>query len=759
MDRYGKERAALLATGAPGLSSARLLASLTDEALRRLTASSPHPPPHRWALIALGGYGAGVLLPTSDIDILLVSEGSPDLLKPFVESVLYPLWDAGLDVGHQVRSPKQHLVASRNELTVLAATLTGRVVCGDADYGRAVLERCCSDAQRRSRRVLPALAGRGRPGSPYLLEPDLKNGAGGRRDYDELVWTAAVLAGRPQATPSLLVEAGLLSDSEMGLTDTASAVTAEARWELGIAGHGSRLTLQAVDSLTTDAQSVQIAVADTAHVLDRVRRRTAGADVETTVAAEGSRPLSAEEVFAMLRLGAECVAPLEEAAWLGRLDPVVPGFKALLPLRRPALAHSLTVGAHSITCAAIAATLPDAGHTLLEHSRGAIADDRPLLVAALAHDRGKTEAGPGHPERGADAAADCARRFGLGAQGQTDVADLVRLHLLLADSAVHRDLDSEDVVLSIAERIGRRSLLPSLHVLTVADALSTGPAAWSSWQEALIGTLVSRVDAALSPEVDGAGLAKRGEEIRAGALTALTDGTPSEAGDFIEGAPLRYLASREPAQVVKHARLVAELEAQQGPQVARLSVGPSASPGAFEVAVVAHDRPELFARIAGAFTLAGLNILGVDAYTTAARIALDVFTVRSATLAAVEHETWQRAERYLQASLADRLELEARLAERRRHYANPRAQVNTHVSIDASAGFDTAVVVTAPDRVGLLYDIARAIASVGLEIRWAKALTVDGVAKDTFHVVGPDGEAPTDAGILGHVAMRIRERA
>ena len=79
-------------------------------------------------------------------------------------------------------------------------------------------------------------------------------------------------------------------------------------------------------------------------------------------------------------------------------------------------------------------------------------------------------------------------------------------------------------------------------------------------------------------------------------------------------------------------------------------------------------------------------------------------------------------------------------------------------STDASAGVDTTVLVTAPDRVGLLYDIARAISSVGLDIRWAKAVTAEGVARDAFHVVGPDGAAPTDPGLLGHLVMRIRER-
>jgi [protein-PII] uridylyltransferase len=352
---------------------------------------------------------------------------------------------------------------------------------------------------------------------------------------------------------------------------------------------------------------------------------------------------------------------------------------------------------------------------------------------------------------------DRAQRFGLDTQASADVADLVRLHLLLTDSAIHEDLDSEDVILGIAERISRRNLVPMLHVLTVADALSTGPAAWGPWQEALVDTLVSRVDAALSEGVDGAGLAKHGEEVRRAVLSKLSDEASRDALDFVRTAPLRYLASREPAQVAMHAQLVAALEARPGASLARLSVSPCAPPGAFEVAIAAHDRPELFARITGALTLSGLDILGADAYTTDKHIALDVFTVRSATLAAVGHETWQRAERYLQASLSDRLELETRLAHRRRHYPSGRPRVGTHVRVDTSAGYDTAVLVTASDRVGLLYDIARAITSVGLDIRWAKVLTVDGVARDTFHVAGADGQAPTDAGVLGHVSMRIRE--
>ena len=90
-----------------------------------------------------------------------------------------------------------------------------------------------------------------------------------------------------------------------------------------------------------------------------------------------------------------------------------------------------------------------------------------------------------------------------------------------------------------------------------------------------------------------------------------------------------------------------------------------------------------------------------------------------------------------------------------RHYP---VRAQGPVSVETgSAGWDTTVRVKAPDRPGLLYDLARAVSASGLDIRWAKVLTVEGMALDTFHVVGADGRAEDDPGILGHLSMRIRE--
>ena len=95
-----------IAEAEPGVQAARELSDLTDEAVRALAQAASSQLADRWALVALGGWGAGALLPASDLDSSSSPTHPPDRLKPFVEALFYPLWDAGLKVGHQVRSPK-----------------------------------------------------------------------------------------------------------------------------------------------------------------------------------------------------------------------------------------------------------------------------------------------------------------------------------------------------------------------------------------------------------------------------------------------------------------------------------------------------------------------------------------------------------------------------------------------------------------------------------------------------------------------------
>ena len=392
-----------------------------------------------------------------------------------------------------------------------------------------------------------------------------------------------------------------------------------------------------------------------------------------------------------------------------------------MAVRRPGLGHELTVGAHCLKAASVVAAEHADG--ALGRSRAAVGDLRIVQVAALAHDVGKVEGGAGHAERGAPSAAQAALAFGLGQGAAEDVAELVRLHLTLIETALRVDLDDEDAILRCAATVGRRELLAPLHLLTAADSMATGPATWTPWTATLVGTLVARLDAALSPTVDGAGLVERAEKVRAATVAALPESSTAEI-EFVNTANLRYLASREPAHIARDARLVAELTASSAADAALIAVSPGPVAGTHAVTVAAPDRPELLARLAGAMALSGLDILSVDAYGAPNNIALDVFVVTSATKRPVSPDTFASLERFARAALRDRLELATRLAERRRHY---RARLSTPVKVETiPSGWDTAIRVTAPDRPGLLHDIARAVSSEGVDIRWAKVQTIDG---------------------------------
>jgi [protein-PII] uridylyltransferase len=747
MERYLLRRQNLIAEATPGLHAARELAELTDEAVRELTRAASSQFKGRFGLAALGGWGSGAMLPSSDLDILVLSDAPEPKLKPFVEALLYPLWDAGLAVGHQVRTPRGQLRAMRDDLASCTAALTGRAIAGDIGWVDSVLADGAADAHRRRRAIMSELLERPRPGSPYLLEPELKEGAGGRRDHDELVWTAAVTSGCVQHTPRALVDAGFATGDEIVLVEDAAEVVATARFELARAGLGSCLTLDAAEMLrNTDVAAVQLALASTALVLSRVRRRTAGSIVRDDL------PLTPEEVFALLDAGDAALSALSEAAQSGGLDHLIPGMRDLMTLRRPGIGHVLTVGMHSLRAAVLVETLPADG--ALARSRAAVEHARTLQVAALAHDVGKRVPGPGHAQRGAEPAREAAVRFGLSPASAQDAADLVALHLLLPETAQRIDLDDEDAILLTAAQLSRRELLAPLHLLTAADSIATGPSTWTRWSAALTSGLVTRLDAALSDEVDGAGIASRGEAVRTEALAAVR-ARPNDEQAFVRSASLRYLASHRPAEVARDAGLVASLARSGSADDALIAVGAGPTPDSSVVTVVASDRPELLARVAGAMSLAGLDILALDAYGAPGGIALDAFVVASATRRPVTTETFTQLERLVRAALRDRLELRTRLEERRRHY-RPRTTAPVRVET-VSAGWDTAIQVSAPDRPGLLHDLAQAVSATGLDIRWAKVLTIDGLARDTFHVVGSDGGPVDDPGILGHLAMRLRE--
>ncbi|MFZ1982823.1 MAG: [protein-PII] uridylyltransferase, partial [Desulfatitalea sp.] len=153
-----------------------------------------------YAMIALGGYGRSEQCVYSDIDLLFLFENKvPAEAEALVREIIYPLWDMGLEVGHATRSIKECIQLARQDMEVLTALLDGRFVCGMSPLYHQLMDRLRvklltpKPAQIINWLVETNQERHARFGdSAYLLEPNLKEGQGGLRDYHTMLWIARI---------------------------------------------------------------------------------------------------------------------------------------------------------------------------------------------------------------------------------------------------------------------------------------------------------------------------------------------------------------------------------------------------------------------------------------------------------------------------------------------------------------------------------------------------------------------------------------
>ena len=180
----------------------------------------------RIALVGIGGTGRGEMAPYSDIDLLfMVRPADAKAATPLVEATLYTLWDLKLKIGHAVRTPDELIALSKTDMSIRTAFLEARWIWGDAAlfdganarFRREVVAGSGAGAGSGRAFVAAKLAERDerhvRTGdSRYLVEPNVKDGKGGLRDLHTLYWIANHLFGIERGQG--MVEAGLLSARE-----------------------------------------------------------------------------------------------------------------------------------------------------------------------------------------------------------------------------------------------------------------------------------------------------------------------------------------------------------------------------------------------------------------------------------------------------------------------------------------------------------------------------------------------------------------
>ena len=200
-----------LQQGADGLDTARLLCAVQDEVIHALydyttthviRARNPTEA-ERIAIVATGGYGRGVMAPSSDTDLLFLRayKASPHT-ESVIEYMLYAMWDMGLKVGHAFRTPNECVKLAAEDVTIKTSLLDARFICGDEVLATDMFELFQKEAVKGKDALFIAdkLAERdgrhARHGDArYVVEPNLKEGKGGLRDLQTLYWITKHMYG------------------------------------------------------------------------------------------------------------------------------------------------------------------------------------------------------------------------------------------------------------------------------------------------------------------------------------------------------------------------------------------------------------------------------------------------------------------------------------------------------------------------------------------------------------------------------------
>ncbi|MCI3905423.1 [protein-PII] uridylyltransferase [Streptomyces spectabilis] len=756
------------------------LAELTDGWLSGLFAAGAADlgAPRGAALVAVGGYGRGELSPRSDLDLLLLHDGSagPGALAALADRIWYPVWDLGLSLDHSVRTPAEARATAADDLKVQLGLLDARHVAGDLGLTTALRATVLADWRNQAPKRLPELrelcAERAeRQGElSHLLEPDLKEARGGLRDATALRAVAASwLADAPRegladarralldvrdalhlttgrATDRLALQEQDQVAAELGLldADTLLRQVYEAARTLSYAGdvtwrevsrvlraRGARPRLRGLlgGARTTAAERSPLAEGvveqDGEVVLARAARperdpvlplRAAAAAAQAGLPlslhavrhlAATARPLptpwpaeAREQLVTLLGAGRPTVQVWEALEAEGLITRLLPDWERVRCRPQRNAVHTWTVDRHLVETAVRASAL----------TRRVGRPDL-LLMAGLLHDIGKGWPGD-HSVAGEIIARDVATRIGFDSTDAAVLARLVRHHLLLVETATRRDLDDPATVKTVAEAVGTQGTLELLHALTEADALATGPAAWSSWRGCLVTDLVRRVGAVL-------------------------------AGNEPVERP-------EPPASAEQERLALEAFRTGGPVLSlRTRAGPAPEEPAeglgVELLIAVPERPGILAAAAGVLAThrltvrtAELRVLELPSEVGGSVLLLD-------WRVAAEYGSLPQAARLrsdLVRALDGSLDIAGRLAER--DAAHPRRRgvlaPPPRVAV-ASAGSRRATVieVRAQDAPGLLHRIGLALEAAGVRVRSAHVSTLGANAVDAFYVTGADG--------------------
>ena len=697
------------------------------------------------ALIAVGGYGRRELAPFSDLDVLLVHRGVKNI-DEIASLMWYPIWDAGLKLGHAVRTPKETLQICATDLDTATALVTARHLAGSELLAQEVIGSARDAWRQRGRTWLVNLHERMQERYvtsgevAFLLEPNIKESLGGLRDIHALWWAieaglvltsqdadalkkcnetllqvrvalhqhtnrvgdvlhleeqipvaAALGYTNDDALMSAIAVAGQqvawISDEAWSQLDPpASASPIPQGIASGVALVNGEIRLaDDIDPADDPTLVLRVATAAARHHA-RIDRDSLNRLGERTQVWPDPWPAGAsDDLVSLLLEGDAAIAVFKALDQRNLIVKVLPEWEPNRSRPQRNAYHRYTVDRHLWQTVANAAALAD------RVSRPDL-----LVLGALFHDIGKGYPGD-HTEVGVKMFATIGVRMGLSAQDIDIVTMLIQHHLLLPDIATRRDLSDDATLTMVAETVKTTLVLELLHALTEADSLATGSSAWGSWKAGLVTMLVDRVSHVLG-------------------------------GGDVQEVMWRLFPDAGVLEMMSAQKIAVRTTPDQ-------------------ITVVSPDRPGTFSRVAGVMALHGLDVLGAEAHSDEQGMAASEFRVVPPTYGPIE---WQPIAADVTRVLNGELALDARLAERAATYRAPRATTASapaplRVRIDNTASSNATVIeIHAPDQLGILHRITKALADCGLDIRHARVQTLGNEVVDTFYVRTANGAKVTD---------------
>ncbi|MDB5750126.1 MAG: Uridylyl removing enzyme [Ramlibacter sp.] len=362
--------------------------------------------------------------------------------------------------------------------------------------------------------------------------------------------------------------------------------------------------------------------------------------------------------------------------------------------------------------------------------------DKPHIfyIAALFHDIAKGRGGD-HSELGAREVRRFCRQHRIDPEDCALVEFLVREHLAMSQVAQKQDLGDPAVIEAFAARVGNERYLTALYLLTVADIRGTSPKVWNAWKAKLLEDLYRYTLRRLggrAPDPAAEIEARKREALVQLQLLAEPFEGHKKLWDTLD---VGYFMRHEAGDIAWHTR---HLSRHVGS--AKVIVRARMSPVGEGLQVLAYtpDQTDLFARICGYFDQAGFSILDAKIHTASNGWALDTFQVVTAMLPEHYRELCSMVESDLCATITAAGPLPApsrgRVSRRVRSFPVP-PRVELRPDEKAQRWL---LSISASDRVGLLYSVARVLAQHNLNLQLAKVSTLGERVEDTFLIDGPE---------------------